>query len=226
MNKLKNHWHIGTWKYLKNREPGENTIAYYPLEKDILDYSGNGRNLSMYSGSFSYEELSSWKKICRVNTSSQTNNLTIPFNRTGYTVSCYATFDTIDSKYQKILLDFVSWSNYFPRVYDISYQWRSIVSGIVSFDDYWASYVQNKWYYIVSVYENNVAFLYINWQLIHSVTYSDSSTTWILTINWVNDHRTNYRCWWWLSEVIFEKKARTLQEITNNFNLTKSSYWI
>lgn len=205
-------------------KPWANTIAYYKLEEDLNDYSWNNRNLSMYTGSFTYETLTSWKKICRFNTSAQTTNYTMPFNRTAYTVSCWASWDTITTAYQKIIFDFQSWSNYFPRAYDFNYWWHQYVSSIVSFDAGQVSYVQNKWYHMVSVFDNNTASMYIDGQLIASVTYSSSETSGTLSVNWEWNYRSGYRTWWALSELIFENKTRTATEVADYYNQTKADY--
>lgn len=208
--------------------PWSNTIAYYPFESNINDASWNNRNLSMYTGSFTYETLSSWKKVCRLNTSSQCNNLTVPFNRTSYTVSCYVSWNTYDRTYQLVIFDLVSWSNYRPRAYEwyYSWWWKDIVSGMVSTTANWVTYTQNKWYHIVTVYNNNNASLYINWEFIVTKTLSDSSTTWTLSVNWINDFRTWYRTGGTISELILEKRAWTATEILNYYNSTKSNYWL
>ena len=59
-------------------KPWANTIAYYKFDWNLNDSSGNNRNLSMYTGSFSYWTLSSWQPYCQLNTSATTNEASIP----------------------------------------------------------------------------------------------------------------------------------------------------
>lgn len=202
--------------------PWANTVAYYPFESNINDASWNNRNLSMYTGSFSYQTLSSWKKICRFNTSALAKIGSIPFNRTAYTVSAWCSWDTISSSYQKIILDLVEWSNYRPRYF----AYWSEVTWLVSSEWSWVSYVQNQWYHILVTYTNWVARMYINNTLKATYTLSTSGTAWKMLINGTdsNNYNVNYRTAGTISELILENKVWTDTEISNYYNNTKSNY--
>lgn len=207
-------------------EPWANTVAYYKFDWNLNDSSGNDRNLSMYTWSFTYSTLSSWQQYCRLNTAARTANYTIPFNRTAYTISWWYSWDTISTQYQKIIVDLKSGDNYRPRVFNWG-GWWNYVYWVVSFDDYGSAYTQNAWYNIVTTYNNMEVSSYINWTFIYSLTYSRSETTGTLRINWaVDTTSSNYRCAWWLSELIIEDKVRTAAEISDYYNNTKSNYWL
>lgn len=203
--------------------PWSNTIAYYPFESNINDASWNNRNLSMYTGSFSYETLSSWKKVCRLNTSALAKIDSIPFNRTAYTVSAWCSWDATSTSYQKMILDLVWWSNYRPRFFTMN----SYVSWMVSYDA-WPAFTANKWYHIVVTYNNNVSTLYIDNSQIYQVTYSNSSTTWKMLINGsdANNYNVNYRTAGTISELILENKVWSDAERLAYYNNTKSNYWL
>jgi hypothetical protein len=214
------------YKKKKGWKPWANTIAYYKFENNLNDSSGNGRDLSMYTWSFSFSTLSSWQPYCQLNTSAEATFSNMPFSRTAYTISGFCLWDSTDNTYQKIILDLISWDNYFPRFYT---WWGSNVnkiSSVVSFDGYWDTFAANTRFHLVTVYDNNVVKSYINWILIHSLTYSNASTTWTLYLNWTSNYNANYRTNWKISELILENKARSETEITKYLNSMKDIYWI
>ena len=204
-------------------KPWANTIAYYKFDWNLNDSSGNNRNLSMYTGSFSYTTTSWGAKYVRFNSSAYTNTLSIPFNRTAYTISGWYTLDAVSSSYQKILLDMRADSNYRPR----AYSYNNEMVWVVSFEGRWATFVANSWYYIVTVYNNNVVTSYINTNVEWTETYSWSATSCTLRLNRASDNTSSiYGNGWGISELIIENKARTAQEISDYYNQTKANYWI
>lgn len=219
-NELKNAY-IGE---RKGFVPGSNTVAYYKFDGNLNDSSGNNRNLSMVTWSFSYSALSSWQKYCQLNTSAYATYNNIPFNRTAYTVSGWCSWnDNLTSSYQKIIFNILAGSSYYPRFWAWWYNHYNKLGSIVSFDSWNTSCENNKWYHLVSVYNNNTASSYINWQLIHSLNYSSSETSWNITIN-AESSNANYRTNGRISEIILENKARTSDEILAYYSVTKSNY--
>lgn len=207
-------------------QPWANTLAYYKFNWNLNDSSGNGRNLNMYTGSFSYSTLSSWQPYCQLNTNAQAYFSSFPFNRTAYTVSWWCYFTDVTSSNQKIIMDLHDGGNYFPRFYAWGWNHSGKISSVVSFDSYDPSWATNTRYYLVAVIKNNVSYSYINWNLIHSQSYSNSATSWSLFLNGTSNHNSGYYTSWRISELILENKARTAQEISNYYNQTKSDYWL
>ena len=216
--------YVGTDLVRPSWKPWANTIAYYKFNWNLNDSSGNNRNLSMYTWSFTYPTLSSWQQYCRLRSSAYTTNYTIPFNRTAYTISWWYSWNTISTQYQKIIVDLRSGDNYRPRAFNFG-SWWNYVYWAASFDGYGVAYTHNTWYNVVTTYNNMVVSSYINWTFIHSLTYSRSETTGTLRINCATDKTsTSYSCAWWLSELILESKARTAQEIAKYYKDTKWNY--
>ena len=91
-------------------------------------------------------------------------------------------------------------------------------------DSYDQSWTSNTRYYLVAVIKDNVSYSYINWNLIHSQSYSNSATSWNLFLNGTGNYSSNYYTSWRISELIIENKARTATEISNYYNWTKANY--
>ena len=192
--------------------PTSDTIAYYPLKTDLKDYSWNNRDLSMASWSFTFSD---W--VCLVNTSALTNEISIPYNRTAYTVSGWCMWNAASGWGFKILLEIYDRVNYRPRFFITPY---NQVSGICSYDNTWISYVASKRFHIVCVIENNVSKFYCDWTYVWSQSTTSSATTAYARIN----SSGQYAASWWISELIIENKVRSADEITAYYNATKSKY--
>jgi hypothetical protein len=213
------------WVYIYTEkqewQPWANTIAYYPLTSNTNDMKGWGTAYDLTPvWTFNYGTLASWKKYIIFDKTAEASISNIPFNRSAYTVSAYAFFNWPNNSYQKIILEcYDQLSNYRPRFFLYQQQ----VLWACSFEWHWVTYTANQRYLFTTVMENNVTKEYINWNLIHSASVSGTSSSANLIIWGTN---SNYNCNWWMSKLILEDKARTADEITAYYNLTKSNYWL
>lgn len=209
---------IYIYKDVQEYVPNENTIAYYKFENNLNDSSGNNRNFSMKSGSFTYWDI--WdNKYLNVPQSAWTNWIgSFPFSNTSYTRCLWLKFPNF-SKSWGILLDrWVWWSWWTSRF--------SINNWVVNIDDctFTPSDYSKRYNYTI-INSGGTAYLYVNAELQWSHSIQVTSSTVSLALNNAPDtNSSTYSAEWQLSELICESRARTAQEITDYYNMTKWNY--
>lgn len=213
-------WWWGGW------QPGANTVAYYPLNWDTLDHSGNGYDMSTRIGTITYGTLTSWTQYWIFNWNtilSTTNKATVS---TG-TISAYVYYNGEGL----IFMDNVNTngSNDYVSVFlKAWWEYYCIYSPAI---DIPKTTSPSSWWNLLTLTQdwNNLIF-YIN----GVKTQELSTSTFLHSKNW------NQRCIWWLarwtqyydklnwyvSNIIIENKVRTAQEILDYYNQTKANYWI
>ena len=214
-------------------QPGANTVAYYPLNWDILDHSGHGYNGVAVTES--YETLSSWKEVYTFNINKNnvlwlTNLPTATvFDWNQLTVSFWIYY--IHSNNERIMCFWprdssfeVTWSIIKFTFYDGSVHWPSIaISSVETSTWHHLVWVRDKaeW---VKLYLDGVLSATNNFVWNASVRNNVNSSVWWQYIWWQLFSNSSMN--WKMSEIIFEDKARTAQEIEDYFNQTKSLYGI
>jgi hypothetical protein len=207
-------------------KPWANTIAYYPLKEDVLDYSGNWNNATWNPNSFTgWVANYSWASTTLPTLLAQAKPLTLSvrINDWGvwvWTHNISVLWQHTYSWYWLCLTYNMEWNNNY-RV------------GFVLSANSWNSFLIEKtypnkiiWWHLVTLTRDaNIANLYIDWEYIGQTTYSwkTSNRTFYL---WY-DHW--YDGWAWngkISELIFEDKTWTAQEVADYYNQTKWNYWI
>lgn len=199
-------------------KPWANTLAYWKLDGDLNDYSGNNLNFSMGYGSASYWTLASWKKyfILDGNNNTATVTNTTAISNSAITISMY--LNTIENY----------WSNYQNIVFDPFriMNWKGKIS-IYDTNNTWPSITLWNWYHVLTIWDNWTEHLYLNWELQNTTfnyTVETSAPTFIIWNNPWNYTASTRRAKWYVSEIIVENKKWTETEITNYYNLTKSNY--
>jgi hypothetical protein len=208
-------------------EPWANTIAYYPLNWDVLDYSGNSRNMSARTGSISYWTLTSWDKywIFDWNTIVTTANMT---SVNEGTLIMWLYYNNWASDWVPFVMNFDQNGSdtyrYFPLYDDWQGRYCLYFSGwpVATAPWYWQWFmftiVQSWW--TLTYYKDGA---YVN----------DYSSSGFVNLSW-----TNQWCIWWLarwtqyynkmngyvSNIIIEDKVRTAQEISKYYDQTKANY--
>ena len=212
-------------------KPWANTIAYYPLETDTNDYSWNGRNLTNSWITFSWWFWNfNWNSYWYINNGS--------LLQWTYTVNFWyrkniSWWNTAMDLYNNNLSD-NSYNSAFMRIalYSGGYEevaianWTSnttwaqsgtgaIVSGIL----WW------NWYNIVGTFNQNILKIYANWVLLwtKTISWTYTPTTYFAIGRWYN---WVYPLYWQISRFIIEDKEWTQNEITEDYNQTKSNYWL
>ena len=210
-------------------QPGANTIAYYPLNSTITvnDMSGNSLTLTWWwtyqfwnYGGVDCCSISSWYFTTN---SSWTWNMTIlawsnyqgePSNDTWVIAMTYSTHPVSQLWYNKKS----SRPNSDPSWWIYAYaEWVSLLG-------YTTNYHQNanQWYLVTWVRDGSSIKLYINWALEKEKAIS----VWTLSYTQLGISRNTRSMVGYVSNVIFEDKLRTQQEISDYFDQTKALYWI
>ena len=214
-------WGESWWK------PWSNTIAYYPLNWNVNDASGNGYNWTRQWTSH-YETLSSWIQVASFpKDTSQVNYISSSLNTEPKTVSFWVKQD-----------NYVTWSSLIWMVNAENWHWQLRFT-----DTSWTYYIKFYWWEtnlaqvsiiwswtnIVLTMDNWTVNLYANWVLKWTLTWQTTSPSWTLYIGWNrygwnNTNKRNLE--WYMSEVILESVVWTATEISNYYNATKSNYWL
>lgn len=210
----------GEWKW----KPWSNTLAYYPLNWNLNDYSGNWYNSIASGGTLTYPnnkylQLSSWYSRFQTSVNSITTPLTIslwekdiPYNTENNIFSLWV--DGLWSWFWSFRLLWNSWG------FEVSVTNVSAVTTSAYSVTSWV------WHYLVGIVNpNNYIKLYIDGVLkeTRAISYTPRNPWWYIAI---------WQCWinfsqsitWYLDEIIFENKERTAQEIADYYNKTKSNY--
>jgi hypothetical protein len=214
------------YKKKKGWKPWANTIAYYPLTDDFNDHSWNWYNLT--SNSVQLTTIS-WVKCANMNNSYCTSNALV--TSLPYSIVFWAKAKT--SGWNKAFS--IMWQ------YSWSWGWSWIMWWELSNTNninirYWnatntyssiSQTIDTSWHLYVVTYSTGWCYLYID----GTQTANPKSS---LTNSVLNT--TPFRIWanyewtvlwnWYMWAVIVEDKARTAQEISNYYNLTKSNYWL
>ena len=209
-------------------KPWANTVAYYPLNSDTQDYSGNNRHLT---GSWTY----SWNMITSTSTLYY-NWLSLFWQDYGwdFTFSFYADLDVSSSDAAMVMirdsaarpsvsigLSWTGWTETVYKWYNQSWSGR-----------YWSSswnFTKAGTHCFHLVRGWNTVTMYMDWVSKWSISFSwyvwawnSNSEYWPkfwYAPNSLTTHRT-VRIW----NVILENKARTAQEITDYYNRSKKNY--
>jgi hypothetical protein len=234
----------GVKKVLKNDYIGEvwtpwsNTVAYYKFDWNMNDSSWNNRNLSVAQWTFTYWTLSQWAKYIQTNFNSYSSQISsFPLNSNSATISFW--------------MSFVNWTAWnwntssinWATVFDLEWS-NGIIRPVLSWwynDDYltyWFCYLNVTNHYVPSVSESWHLYtavlnwwtskIYIDWAFWKTWTYPVQN--WynfrLNTVDWDSTQRRNYSSRDKLSELIFENKQWTSDEISHYFDITKSDYWL
>ena len=192
--------------------PNANTIAYYPLKSDILDHSGNGKDLSWtdysFDGNFITVSYLTWPQVT-------------PENTTGdRTVSVWVntSYDTCKYNFRRTSgwpLGYVMWKD--------NENWNRP----------WASLYLNGWkrcrpsstsvwtiFLMTWTKTGTTMKLFLNWNLI-----STNSSLW--TSTWTSSGTVEQSVGSGkYSEIIIEDVVWNAEKIADFFNRTKANYWI
>jgi hypothetical protein len=203
-------------------QPWANTIAYYEFNNNLNDSSGNSHDMTMRTWSFTYWTENSWAKYVYMPRDAWTNYWTYSLSYNDTTLSFWRKW-TANSSSASVFLEI--WYN--PYLYARLSQNVHVEAN--RFDGWTYAAWTTRHYYTI-VYENGTMYIYMDGVLVNSwVPQWDLDTTrnvrFVLNQIW-DTNSQNYTNEWYLSELIWESKAWTAQEISDYFNQTKANYWI
>jgi len=213
-------------EYVEWWQPWANTVAYYPLEEDVLDHSWNNRNLTnnnitfwqkdwvtaaLFNGTDAYASL--WSQLSLGDT---------------FTILAWYWHNAWNNG-----MVYCQWAS--ASLYPSLWLWYWINSSNVSVHSWtggnntWLTSTvgSNNWKWVlwVFVFDNGSVSLYENNVVTKTWTLSAPWTWW----EWfyVGMRRNPYHFFWWaINKLILENKVRTAQERTDYYNQTKSLYGI
>lgn len=201
-------------------QPWANTIAYYPLDTDFNDASGNWFNLTG----------SNWAIIWTLNWVSCLD-LTASNSYVSWTVSWLPQWSSVRTNMLWIYGN-ASWQNPWYQYWTSSFNQADVLFNLnpIGWSQYWGSmmsstYGQWAWHHVAVV----IKWTWSAWQEL----YIDGqlATSWTMTVN--TNWTTLYlgRCTWdgtyldgYISKFIVENKVRTAQEVADYYNQTKWNY--
>lgn len=217
-------------------EPWANTVAYYQFNWDINDHSGHWYNLTYWPTS--YTTLSSWIKAAQFQWQYRWNwpnsLCSAIFTWWNLTISMWVNPQNL---YYRVF--YFEWSDNYRVGEIIIYStyiefwiWNGLPhwsGGTVYQLDYTTSNSTNTWYNIVLTYTSNTNTwqCYKNWSSLWTKTWYTYPTWYggsVVSI-WYTAYNYSSNSWT-LSELIFENKTRTADEISNYYNDTKANYWL
>jgi hypothetical protein len=216
-------------------KPWANTVAYYPLNWDINDYSWNNRNLTVDTGSMSYGNLTDGQYwIFNGNTVLSTSDI-VPLNSgtilmwaffgsvsdwnllsncKGTASRNYANYGAIDWN-NKIFFPYTEGSWWSGNRLEVSQTWivptNAWILHAVTNDGTTLSYYKNG-----SYITGKTSTMFLN---------MTDATLWCI---WGLKYGSQYlsKLQGGMSNIIVEDKARTAQEIADYYDQTKSTYWL
>ena len=213
---------IYVWKDVQDWQPWENTLLYLPMTDDLLDHSSHWITItnnnsvtvvndwvatikSWYFG-WAIRKLT-WTLSTNINSAFTVNvwwKLNWTYNKWFYTMGGGS----------KINWTLHLWYSTTSRWLTIAFYWNDDDTNSNAWTD-------NIWHLFSFTYTPWSDKIYMDWVLFHS---------WSLT--WLNTSSNNFMIWdyivepwywfpWYMSKFIIENRARTAQEVSDNYNLTK-----
>lgn len=210
-------------------QPWSNTLLYLPLKSDTADHSWNNvRNTNVLT--------TSWT----ITFDSSVANIPVAyFNWSSwiYTVPKYTTVHSICTVL--VWVRYNSHSN-MPAIIRTWWTCLYVQNSWVTWEAfYWTtsagSYVNsslladNTWQLLWITSDWSISYCYFNWQQVWTINKAPTAIE-------ANDNRPcvwnnvwdsqNRRLTWYVSEIIWETRQRTAQEVSDYYNQTKWNYWL
>ena len=203
--------------------PWANTVAYYPLEKDTNDYSGNNRNLTNSWITFSDGV---WVFNGSTSTAYRQDDAFDFYWTAPFTLSIWVKPNVSPS--YNIVIWMEQDSSYHDKEIELLSNWV-IQFQMWNNNEYKATSASNTlsvwaWQNLIASYNGSVMKLYKNWVEIASYnwgsSYNNNPPRLVLSrISWI---WTAFN--WQMSNAIVEKMWWTAQEVLDYYNITKSNY--
>lgn len=208
------------------RQPGENTLGYWPLTSTSTysDLSGNNNTLTTnwwthtFGTFYGVDCVELTRSASLQNVSMSTG---FPLGNNARTFSCWMYMPNNAPGETNI---FWTWSNSYHKGFQL-YASGDQFAVRTYYDDAWgATPLIGQWVNFIGTYNGSGSVLgYLNWvpSMISNITLDTDSTTvamWSYFVDWWIDG-----C---LSECIVESACWTAQEVEDYFNATKAKYWV
>lgn len=212
--------------------PTSDTLAYYPLNWNLKDYSWNWHNGTWSTGTAKYNTLSNWLKVAEF--SWWVSRITTTFSGTPKTVSLWVNKSTSLNDPFVNTWKWIAWQNiadnwtwWLFRLINSSARPNKVIYQNGNFDSYRVEKTESyydKWINLVITNNWSTSLFYVNWVYVGSVSNNISAwgSLWIGTTPY--DTSSNYTLYWYVSDVILESVVWDSTKITNYYNQTKANY--
>ena len=199
--------------------PWANTVAYYPIETNVNDYSWNSKNMTNNGVAFgTYAWVQCW--YFDNNSYASRSWSLFTWNPT-FTVSIW--MNNISRNWWEVPWSFGSNLSTNSFLYWISDSRKLNIWWYSNDRDTWYTINTNTWYNVIFAYNPSWWDVYVNWSKVYTWTWSP--TIWNNTTR-ISGDQWNWQNWYWyLSKLIFEDRKWTATDVTNYYNATKSTYW-
>ena len=216
--------------------PNKNTIAYYPLTSTstVNDLSWNNRNLTNSWVTF---QTYSWVNCAYLNGTSAQLSYSNFYNiaQWDYTINVWA---------RRLHTWLSAWNDWYVMCIGSTSSYYKWQTSLIEFDDTRLRFA--FWYDDLDSSINpedtrtniccqfkkttNQQFIYVNWSFNNSRTATNTHILQVLNLVIWNRYNTdpnyNNHFKWYLSNLIFENKQWTADQVAWYYNQTKSLYWI
>ena len=203
-------------------KPWSNTLAYYPLNWDLNDYSGNWRNLSW---TWSFVSWWPWQVFNVTNVYSDDSAFDIYWTQ-AFTLCLRLKVTSMPSLYDSIMWT-QQWSN--PDTHDKEidiWSWWVVNFQMWNGSEYLiqsnTNISANQWYNIVATFDGSSRKLYINWVNVWSwsgwSSYNNNPPRLVFRRRWDGSYN--------ISNAVVENIWWSTSDVWNFFTLTKWNYWL
>ena len=200
------------------RTPWANTLAYYPLNWNADDFLGN---YDWVASNVTYTTLPSWLQVASFNGSNSKISIANQFLnwKSNWTVNVRCKRNDV-TFFGNVINN---QTNDSTGMFIDSYNWklRSWLGGTYNSSHTWGA---NIWTNVVFTYSSGTYKAYINWEFYWQWPNAYTYNSWTNVTIWCRGNNSDR--WWngYISDVIFEDKARTAQDVTDYYNQTKVNY--
>jgi hypothetical protein len=209
-------------------QPWANTVAYYPLTATdtVNDKSWNNRNLTNnWTQFWTYAGVScvycTWWNFLYYSSNP------ITWNSSFTAVARFYNTQRNSSRWENVLsLGDTDWNNAFSM--GINNSWYTLMVWWWNNDrNTWYTVPLNSWILCVMSHSSGTIKTYVNWSLINTSTVNFNLSSSKMRVGaWLWNSPYQDAFYGYISNVIFENKARTATEISDYYNQTKSNYWL
>lgn len=208
--------------------PGPNTIAYCPLEQNGVDITWNYELSIDVSSDISFSDNGYWLNV--LNKSGVSNYERASCSERAWTIWIWAKLS--DTPVGDDNWTIISQWQHYGIIYDNG-RWRG--TGVAIRLEGWNSTVAwsshyntnlTDWHLYMFTYDWTDTKFYVDGQLFSTINNFTPIQITELNLLWINS--SFFKRWvrWQFSKALWEKPARTAQEIADYYNQTKSLYWI
>ena len=201
-------------------KPWVNTVFYFPLKSDILDYSWN--NISASGGWTITYQWWAWaliSSVITINYSTQPTNFTAScFMKNVTTSDIIVAFGNLQSSWWYKGWDIATnvYNAWQPNSIRIECLWASPTRKQAFTPTLWNTTIRHLATFVKD-WTNSMWYFYIDWSLVGSQSLVWKASTWSYRIS-------EWKMYMW--DVILENKCWTAAEVSKYYNKTKATYWL